>query len=162
MATDTVIDLDRKIENLGILLRELERVIVCFSGGVDSSYLLAEAVGVLGAGAVALTAVSPSLTAEEGEDARLLARDLGARHLLVETFEVDDPRYAANPINRCYFCKTEVYGKAIEEARRLDIRWVFASIVFAITMTQRASKWVRRRSLASMSWRSGERSSPNS
>jgi uncharacterized protein len=99
----------------------MESVVVCFSGGVDSSYLLAEAVGTLGDSALALTAVSPSLASEEGADAQQLAKRLGARHLLIKTNELDDPRYAANPVNRCYFCKTELYGKAIEEAARLGI-----------------------------------------
>ena len=111
--------LDIKVTRLRELLAAYEDVVVCFSGGVDSSYLLAEAVGVLGDRAVALTAVSPSLAPEEGAAAHELATQLGARHILVETFELDDPRYAANPVNRCYFCKTEVYGKAVAEARRL-------------------------------------------
>ncbi|MEJ2131820.1 MAG: ATP-dependent sacrificial sulfur transferase LarE [Gammaproteobacteria bacterium] len=105
-------------------LAELGEVVVCFSGGVDSSYLLAQAIDVLGERALALTAVSPSLATDEGEDAKRLAERLGARHILVETFEVDDPRYAANPTNRCYFCKSEVYGKAVEEATRLGIAHV--------------------------------------
>ena len=112
---------ERKVLQLRQLLRQLERVVVCFSGGVDSSYLLAESVSVLSQNAVALTAVSPSLAREEGTDARRLAQQLGARHLLVETHELDDPRYAANPVNRCYFCKVEVYGVAVEQARRLGI-----------------------------------------
>lgn len=116
--------LDAKVEKLRQLLGNLGEVVVCFSGGVDSSYLLAEAVDVLGRNALALTAVSPSLAAEEGTEARQLARQLGARHLLIETRELDDPRYAANPVDRCYFCKTEVYGMAIEQARRLGIRHV--------------------------------------
>ena len=99
-------------------------VVVCFSGGVDSSYLLAEAVRVLGDSAVALTAVSPSLAREEGAAARTLADHLGVRHVLVETFELDDPRYAANPTERCYFCKTEVYGMAVEQAVALGARFV--------------------------------------
>lgn len=111
--------LDEKVTRLRALLAGLGRVVVCFSGGVDSTYLLAEALGRLGRRAVALTAVSPSLAPEEGAAARRLARALGARHLLVETFELDDPRYAANPVNRCYFCKVEVYGRAVAEARRL-------------------------------------------
>ena len=111
--------LDAKIVLLRRQLADLDRVVVCFSGGVDSGYLLAEAVSVLDDRAVALTAVSPSLAPEEGAAARRLAAQLGARHLLVDTAEVDDPRYAANPANRCYFCKVEVYGRAVREALRL-------------------------------------------
>ena len=113
--------LDDKVARLRHTLGDLGEVVVCFSGGVDSGYLLAEAVRALGGRAVALTAVSPSLAAEEGEAARRLASRLGARHLLVDTAEVDDPRYAANPVNRCYFCKTEVYGRAVREAVGLGI-----------------------------------------
>ena len=111
--------LDHKVGQLQAMLAGLDKVVVCFSGGVDSAYLLAEAVGVLGEQATALTAVSPSLAPEEGADARRLASEIGARHVLVETFELDDPRYAANPANRCYFCKHEVYGRAVAEARKL-------------------------------------------
>ena len=117
----TAASLTGKVAGLRALLGELEQVVVCFSGGVDSGYLLAEAVNALGDGAVALTAVSPSLAPEEGADARRLAESIGARHLLVDTSELDDPRYAANPANRCYFCKTELYGKAIEEAASLGV-----------------------------------------
>ena len=113
--------LDARVARLRQLLVTFDRAVVCFSGGVDSGYLLAEAVGVLGDRTLALTAVSPSLAPEEGAAARALAKQVGARHLLIETAEVDDPRYAANPVNRCYFCKTEVYGRAVKEAARLGI-----------------------------------------
>jgi uncharacterized protein len=111
--------LTNKITRLRKLLEQLDSVVVCFSGGVDSSYLLAESIRVRGDRTVALTAVSPSLAPEEGSSARNLAQQLGARHVLVDTFELDDPRYAENPINRCYFCKMEVYGQAVEKARGL-------------------------------------------
>ena len=116
--------LDDKMARLRRGLGDLGEVVVCFSGGVDSGYLLAESVGALGDRALALTAISPSLAPEEGAAARRLASGLGARHLLVDTAEVDDPRYAANPVNRCYFCKTEVYGRAVREAARLGVAHV--------------------------------------
>ena len=116
--------LEAKVTRLRTLLREMRRMVVCFSGGVDSGYLLAEAVAAVGEDAIALTAVSPSLAPEEGADARRLAESLGARHLLVETHELDDPRYAANPVNRCYFCKVETYGAAVDHAERLGVPYV--------------------------------------
>ncbi|SVD12011.1 uncharacterized protein METZ01_LOCUS364865, partial [marine metagenome] len=117
--------LDTKVAGLRSLLTDLHRVVVCFSGGVDSGYLLAEAVGTLGkARTYALTAVSPSLAPQERSDAIGIVKQLGAQHLLVDTHELDDARYTANPVNRCYFCKTEVYSTAVDEARRLGSKYV--------------------------------------
>ena len=116
--------LEIKVGQLRSLLRDMGDVVVCFSGGVDSSYLLAESVRILANHALGLTAVSPSLAPEEGTEAKRLAEELGARHLLIETHEVDDPRYAQNPVNRCYFCKTELYGVAVEQAKRLNVPYI--------------------------------------
>ena len=116
--------LEVKVAQLRTLLREMGEVVICFSGGVDSSYLLAESVQVLGKGAAALTAVSPAWLPRKEPAPSSWRSSLGARHILVETNEVDDPRYAANPVNRCYFCKTELYGTAIEHARRLGASYV--------------------------------------
>ena len=125
MSSLAVPSLDTKIAGLRRLLTNLHRVVVCFSGGVDSGYLLAEAVGTLGrARTYALTAVSPSLAPQERSDAARIAKQLGAQHLLVDTHELDDARYTANPVNRCYFCKTEVYSTAVDEARRLGLKYV--------------------------------------
>jgi pyridinium-3,5-biscarboxylic acid mononucleotide sulfurtransferase len=102
-------DLDRK---RAVLRRELEAtggVMVAFSGGADSSLLLAAAVEALGDRAVAATGVSPSLAERELQDARELAAELGARHLVVPTHEQERPGYLANGADRCYFCKAELF-----------------------------------------------------
>jgi uncharacterized protein len=102
-------DLDRK---RGLLRGELEAtggVMVAFSGGADSALLLAAAVEALGDRAVAATGVSPSLAEAELSDARALAAELGARHLVVPTHEQERPGYLANGPDRCYFCKAELF-----------------------------------------------------
>jgi pyridinium-3,5-biscarboxylic acid mononucleotide sulfurtransferase len=91
--------------------------LVAFSGGVDSTFVLAVAREVLGDRAVALTAHSPSVPQAERAEARSLAARLGARHLVVESRELDDPRYVANASDRCYFCKSELYRLCGEAAR---------------------------------------------
>jgi pyridinium-3,5-biscarboxylic acid mononucleotide sulfurtransferase len=91
--------------------------LVAFSAGVDSTFVLAVAREVLGEGALALTAHSPSVPLSEREEARALAARLGARHLEVVSREQDDPRYVANGSDRCYFCKSELYRLCEETAR---------------------------------------------
>lgn len=91
--------------------------VVAFSAGVDSTFVLAVAREVLGAGAVALTAHSPSVPHAEREEARALAARLGVRHVEVTSREQDDPRYVANGSDRCYFCKSELYRLCEETAR---------------------------------------------
>ncbi len=105
-------------------IASLESVVVAFSGGIDSALVLKVAADVLGDRALGVTAVGPALAEREREDAVRIARTLGARHELVSSNEIHDPRYRANPSNRCYFCKTELYR--ITEARRaaLGFAWV--------------------------------------
>ncbi len=106
-----------QLEALRARLSQLGSVVVCYSGGVDSAFVLQVAHEVLGARAVGLTAVSPSLPPSEKQAAIELAQKLGAPHELVETHEIDDPNYAGNPTNRCYYCKSELYKVAAEFAK---------------------------------------------
>ena len=102
-------------------LRELFRaagsVVVAYSGGVDSSYVALVATEELGERALCVTGESPSLAAHQREQAAEIAGRFNFRHEIIRTEEVDDPRYAANPSNRCYFCKTELYAKLSPLAR---------------------------------------------
>lgn len=114
----------RKERDLRDLLASLESVVVSFSGGVDSSYLLKIAHDVLGNNAIAATGLSQTYAPEEMEEAHVVARDIGAEYVLVDTAELTDPRYADNTHQRCFFCKSELYGKLAELARERSVQWV--------------------------------------
>src|SRR5438105_13766438 len=113
--------LAQKREAVVARLRGLSSALVAYSGGVDSALLLALAVEALNEKAVAFTALSPAVAPDELEGARAVARQLGARHVEKLSHELEDPRYAQNPVNRCYFCKTELYTLALAEARALGL-----------------------------------------
>ncbi len=86
-----------------------ERVVVAYSGGVDSALVAKIAQDVLGERAMAVTAVSPSLLPEDLAAAQEQAQYMGITHHLICTHELENPNYAANPVNRCYFCKSELH-----------------------------------------------------
>ncbi|MEE9144191.1 MAG: TIGR00268 family protein, partial [Candidatus Binatia bacterium] len=101
--------MDAKFKKLKEILRETEGVLVAFSGGVDSTFLLKVAHMALGKKAIALTASSPTAPPGELEDAEKFARIIGCQHLTISSHELDNPSFTQNPVNRCYFCKDELY-----------------------------------------------------
>jgi uncharacterized protein len=98
-----------KLEALKQLFSKMDRALVAYSGGIDSTLVAKVAFDVLGDRALAVTADSPSLMPEDLEDAKVQAADIGIRHEIVKTHEMDNPNYTSNPANRCYFCKSELH-----------------------------------------------------
>jgi uncharacterized protein len=117
-----------KVDRLRGLLRPLPSAIVAFSGGVDSTFVLCVAREELGDRVLALTTTSASLPGHELEEARALASRIGAEHLVVATDEVAIGDYARNPINRCYFCKDNLYRICHAAARERGVAWILDGV----------------------------------
>ncbi|MEK6567433.1 MAG: ATP-dependent sacrificial sulfur transferase LarE [Candidatus Omnitrophota bacterium] len=102
-----------------------KNVIVAYSGGVDSSFLLKCCVDFLGRDrTIAVTAVSPTYTQKELQTAREIAQGLGVIHKIIHTSEVDDPNFKANPQNRCYYCKSELFSHLRLLAKKEGVSFV--------------------------------------
>jgi pyridinium-3,5-biscarboxylic acid mononucleotide sulfurtransferase len=113
--------MDAKFEHLTALLREHENLLVAFSAGVDSTFLLKAAHMTLGDKAVALTASSPTAPPGELDEAKSFTASLGCRHIVLDSHELTNPSFAANPVNRCFFCKDELFRICRAEADKLGI-----------------------------------------
>lgn len=113
--------LARKERALREILARLDSVIIAFSGGADSAYLACVAHAELGERAVCITADSPSYPRRHRDIALRLVNELGLHHEFIQTHEMDRPEYRANPANRCYFCKQELYGQLSRIARERGI-----------------------------------------
>jgi uncharacterized protein len=118
------IAITEKEQSFRRLMREMQSVLVAFSGGVDSSYVALVASQELGKNALCVMGISPSVAGIERETAEKIAGDFNFNFQTITTEELDNPNYQANPTNRCYFCKTELYGKLARVAKEKNIEFI--------------------------------------
>lgn len=117
-------DLQVKNQQLGQILREMGEVIVAFSAGIDSTFVLARAAEELGDKVLAVTAASETFPERELNEAIELAKKLGVRHEIMQIIEMENPHFVANNPDRCYHCKSGLYSSLTELARERQIPWI--------------------------------------
>ena len=115
-------DINEKFEKLKNYLSSLESVVVAFSSGVDSTFLLKTAHDVLGDKVIAVTAESCSFPKRELNEAKLFCQKEGIKHIVVESEELEIDGFCKNPVNRCYLCKKELFEKITEIAKENNIK----------------------------------------
>ena len=113
--------LEDKLKRLRANLLPLSSLMIAFSGGVDSTFLLKVAHELLGGRVLALTTISPTMPEDDRRNAIKMAAEIGARHLLVDSNELEIPGYASNPLNRCYLCKHNLFAVCEQKADELGI-----------------------------------------
>jgi uncharacterized protein len=116
--------LAQRLEQLQTIFIEMGQALIAYSGGIDSTLVAKIAYDVLGDRALAVTANSPSLLPDDLEEARIQAAAIGIPHQIVRTHELDNPNYASNPVNRCYFCKSELHDTLKPLAQKLGYSYV--------------------------------------
>ncbi len=117
-----------KLAQLQTLFAQMDRALIAYSGGIDSTLVAKVAYDVLRDRALAVTAESPSLMPEDLEDARVQAAEIGIAHRIVQTHEMDNPNYTSNPVNRCYFCKSELHDTLKPLAHELGYPYVIDGV----------------------------------
>ncbi len=118
-------ELQQKFEKLKEILREAGSGAVAYSGGVDSTFLIKVAHDVLGDKVIAVTAKSSTYPAREYNEAKKYIGQFGAKHITIVSEELEIEGFSKNPVNRCYFCKTELFTKVRKEADKFGLKHVF-------------------------------------
>ncbi len=113
-----------KLSDLYQIFQDSQRVLVAYSGGIDSTLVAKIAFDILGDRAIAVTANSPSLLPADLEGAIAQALEIGIAHKVITTAEMDNPNYTSNPVNRCYFCKSELHDQLRPMAKNLGYEYV--------------------------------------
>ncbi len=115
---------EKKLDDLKDIINSMGSLLIAFSGGVDSTFLCKVAFDLLGDKALAVTAVSPTYSKTEFKEARELAEEIGIKHEIIDSNELETPGFAENTLDRCYYCKTELFSRLRELADIYGLKYV--------------------------------------